>query len=233
MTDRELAVEQLQANYKVKGFITNDENNLTDVELSSLCEKLSSVNITIISDSEFEILKNRTDNDKENSNFETYFNDNEEFQEVFDVFSRLTQSQIKRCLQILNEKYNSTTNSEKDIVQMKKELSQTIGMQNSFRIEDLLYFSVKNSGTGRLLSNGQLILYKGAKLSFIPYQSARSDFSDSRKRYDSFIENGITTEDIIFKSPTGAAKFICGYSINGRISWKNKYGIRLKELLGE
>ncbi len=46
-------------------------------------------------------------------------------------------------------------------------------------------------------------------------------------------KNYIFTQDWAFSSPSLAAAIVVGYSINGRIAWKNKDGISLKEIEAE
>lgn len=45
------------------------------------------------------------------------------------------------------------------------------------------------------------------------------------------INDGKTVKDLIFKSPSTAANFVTGSSTNGLVAWKDKNGIKLKELL--
>ena len=53
------------------------------------------------------------------------------------------------------------------------------------------------------------------------------------------IDKGIIDEalvfqqDYLFSSPSLSAGIVVGYSINGRIAWKNKKGVTLKELESE
>jgi hypothetical protein len=113
-------------------------------------------------------------------------------------------------------------------------LLHTSDCEKTYIIPDLLYFSASEcSGSGRMIDEHCFILYKGAKISKNIYESGGSGLRKARSNYESQIENYITTEDIIFKSSTGAAEFICGYSINGKIAWKNQYGVTLKKLLSD
>lgn len=101
-------------------------------------------------------------------------------------------------------------------------------------IPDLLYFKTSNChGTGRMLSKRQFILYAGAILSDSVSDNSHNIISKNRNRYQGIIENNVTTENIIFGSSSAAGCFVCGYSVNGKIIWKNEMGISLKKLLGE
>ena len=52
-----------------------------------------------------------------------------------------------------------------------------------------------------------------------------------RKLRANSVENRILKKDILFKSPSSAANFVTGHSKNGYVSWKNKEGTILKDLL--
>lgn len=43
------------------------------------------------------------------------------------------------------------------------------------------------------------------------------------------VSNFITTEDILFTSPSAAADFLMGYSVSGPATWKDKNGVSLKD----
>ena len=47
---------------------------------------------------------------------------------------------------------------------------------------------------------------------------------------DGKVEDGITTEDILFSSSSAAATFALGYSVSGPQTWKAKDGRTLKEI---
>lgn len=100
----------------------------------------------------------------------------------------------------------------------------------------MLFFKTSTSnGTGRLLDNNQFVLYSGAIISDIVSSSSKThnSISKNRTRYRGIVDNNMTTENIIFNSSSAAACFICGYSVNGKIAWKNESGVTLKQLLGE
>lgn len=99
-------------------------------------------------------------------------------------------------------------------------------------VQDVLYFSASGcSGIGKMVGKNKFILYKGAKVSKELFASGRNEIKKTRLFYDDVIKDYETIQDISFKSASGAAKFICGYSINGKTAWKNKQGITLKQLL--
>lgn len=128
----------------------------------------------------------------------------------------------------------SNTNVTVTPIQHQTE-TQTISTETSAEyIPDLLYFKSSNChGIGRMLNKSQFILYAGVVLSDSVSNNSHNVISKNRNRYHSIIKNNVTTENIIFSSSSAAGCFICGYSVNGKITWKNEMGISLKKLLGE
>lgn len=53
------------------------------------------------------------------------------------------------------------------------------------------------------------------------------------KRHDSILvgNDGVLKQDIIFDSPTAAAQFVTGRSVNGYIAWRPENKMSLKEYL--
>ncbi len=99
---------------------------------------------------------------------------------------------------------------------------------------DLLYFSRngiqafgKNTDSGFYVLKGSTI----ANDKLADYVS--SGIKEAREKYASKIQKGILQEDICFGSSSTAATFVCGRSCNGLVEWKNKEGIKLKELVSK
>lgn len=47
------------------------------------------------------------------------------------------------------------------------------------------------------------------------------------------VENSTVIEDVVFKSASTAANYVCGSSTNGLTAWKDEHGKTLKSLLEE
>ncbi|MBZ7993559.1 DUF4357 domain-containing protein [Campylobacter sp. RM9333] len=92
--------------------------------------------------------------------------------------------------------------------------------------DDMLYF--KNIMCKRV-ENGFLVL-KGNEVArkYYDYVSSSVKKVIENAKVD---DNGILLEDMFFASASSAGSFITGNSVNGLISWKNKSGINLKELI--
>lgn len=89
---------------------------------------------------------------------------------------------------------------------------------------------------GKGLAKGQntndgFVILKGSKINPTETNSCPDHVRKSRRKYAEKIDdNWITTSDLHFSSPSGAAGFVGGASLNGKIEWKTCDGVPLKEL---
>lgn len=97
--------------------------------------------------------------------------------------------------------------------------------------EPLLYFENSNAkATGRRTSEGFVVL-KGSILSINITKSCPEAAIKARSKFtDTLDENNTLTEDVLFSSPSAAAAFVGGASLNGNEMWKTKDGIPLKHI---
>ncbi|QYH52380.1 GIY-YIG nuclease family protein [Liquorilactobacillus hordei] len=83
---------------------------------------------------------------------------------------------------------------------------------------------------GKQTSEG-FVVFKGSKLKTQVEKSASKATLKNRElakhKYD---ENFILLEDILFTSPSAAASFVTGSSVNGRKEWKDIYGKSINQL---
>lgn len=94
----------------------------------------------------------------------------------------------------------------------------------------LLFNRSSQNATGRRTSEGFVIL-KGSVISSDLQKSCPENVIKLRERYKSKIdENHTLTEDILLSSPSAAAAFVGGSSLNGNELWKTEDGITLKKL---
>lgn len=98
--------------------------------------------------------------------------------------------------------------------------------------EDILYFVMsKYNAKCRHTANG-FILLKGSQIAPSLKSSGGENGKKLREKYASIISpNYITLEDIYFSSSSMAAKFVAGSSLNGKLYWKTKDGVLLKDIL--
>ena len=86
-----------------------------------------------------------------------------------------------------------------------------------------------------IYNNGLLTVLKGSKIASKLANSPKLKYSAEalRARNDRELinENWILKKDIIFKSPTAAGHFVCGYSVTGMQCWKDENKKKLKELV--
>ncbi len=103
---------------------------------------------------------------------------------------------------------------------------------NQDEVKVLHYKTSKVDAFGRMTTDG-FVLLKGSKVSKESQKSSSQNMIDLRNKYaDKIDENGITTDDIVFKSPSGAASFVIFGSVNGMQIWK--YGDKsLKDIENE
>ncbi|MBQ8383820.1 MAG: GIY-YIG nuclease family protein [Spirochaetaceae bacterium] len=88
----------------------------------------------------------------------------------------------------------------------------------------------KIDATGRVTSDG-FVLLKGSRVRTERQASCKEYISETRKKYaEKISKDGILVDDIIFKSPSGAACFVWYGSVNGMEAWKNDEGKTLKQL---
>ena len=102
----------------------------------------------------------------------------------------------------------------------------------AFDDEPLLYFKRANinAATGRRTSEGFVVLKESTVVSELK-NSCPKNVVKLRERYKNRINsNYILTEDLLFASPSAAAAFVGGYSLNGNETWKTADGISLKYL---
>ena len=96
---------------------------------------------------------------------------------------------------------------------------------------ELLYFNYSDiKATGKRTSDGFVVL-KGSSISKQFTKSCPERVFKNREKYSSKIdENSILIENILFKSPSSAAEFVGGASLNGYGKWCNKNGVTLKKI---
>lgn len=97
--------------------------------------------------------------------------------------------------------------------------------------EPILSMSYSNAyAQGKRTSEGFVVL-KGSMINLNITQSCPENVSKNREKYrDKIDDKGVLYEDILFSSPSGAACFVGGASLNGKDYWKDENGVALKDL---
>lgn len=95
--------------------------------------------------------------------------------------------------------------------------------------EPLLYFeNSKAKAAGRRTSEG-FVVFKGSAITPSLQKSCPENVIRLRERYKTKTDvNYVLIEDILLSSPSAAAAFVGGSSLNGNEMWKTKDGITLK-----
>lgn len=97
-------------------------------------------------------------------------------------------------------------------------------------LDVLLYLNSSGArGTGRQTPEGFVVL-KGAKLQTIIKSSMKEHLKRLRKDYKGRIHGSTLLKDTLFDTPSAAAGFLTGTSVNGRVLWKNSLGQSLKDM---
>lgn len=108
--------------------------------------------------------------------------------------------------------------------QEKKDDTQTLYLTFSSRD------GVSGKAAGKRTNEG-FVLMKGSQINSATAASMPKSALKLREQYKNMIDKDfITTEDILFSSPSGASCFVCGRSSNGLDEWKNSAGVSLKAL---
>lgn len=85
-------------------------------------------------------------------------------------------------------------------------------------------------GRGRYTEDGFIVL-NGSRLRSCVPESCPDAALRARKLYEDKIKDGVLQEDIIFRTPSGAASFVGGGSINGWEKWQTDDGKSLKDIM--
>ncbi|MBM7817403.1 hypothetical protein JOE56_002097 [Brevibacterium paucivorans] len=109
------------------------------------------------------------------------------------------------------------------------ELSQSTGPVDE--AEPTLYLNAAEAnGTGRQSTDG-FVLFAGSKLRAEMTGSVPAAARENRFRYSNRVNSaGELQRDTLFGSPSAAASFLLGTSVNGRVVWKNDSGQTLREI---
>ena len=94
--------------------------------------------------------------------------------------------------------------------------------------EGVVYLtSRRTQARGRLLPGGGFVVLKGSVLSPLPAANSSSDKVKVKRQGK---EGSVISEDMLFKTPSVAAEYLCGQSTNGWNAWKAEDGRTLDEI---
>ncbi len=93
--------------------------------------------------------------------------------------------------------------------------------------EEILYYTTRAGtfeGKGQRTSDG-FVIFSGSRINPDAAESCPHSAITARERFSSLIDdNHVLTEDILLSSPSCAASFLCGFSVNGKDVWVNENG---------
>ena len=102
--------------------------------------------------------------------------------------------------------------------------------------ETLLFLKYKAlKATGRMVLPKGFIVYKDSEYKQNITSSCTTAIDKKRRELMLLgkMKNGVLTENVLFGSPSTAAKVLIGNSVNGNIVWVDSNGYTLKQLLAE
>ena len=91
---------------------------------------------------------------------------------------------------------------------------------------DILFY---NDAKCQIVSDGFMLL-EGSKIKETVANSCPSYIKQRRIDEKGNIKDSVIIKDIFFSSPSAAAAFVSGSSVSGNELWKNKDGIKLKDI---
>ncbi|MGL4819236.1 MAG: GIY-YIG nuclease family protein [Bacilli bacterium] len=102
--------------------------------------------------------------------------------------------------------------------------------------DDLLLFLKRKSRKSGIVIEASckqthegFVVLRGSRIETIDSDSITPSVKERRQKAQINVD-GILQEDVLFRSPSYAAAFIIGGSVNGLTEWKNADGVSLKEL---
>lgn len=102
--------------------------------------------------------------------------------------------------------------------------------------EELLFLKYKAlKATGKMVVPKGFVVCKGSEYNEIATSSCTTAIDNKRHELMKLgkMKNGVLTEDVLFGSPSTAAKVLIGNSVNGNILWVDSDGNTLKQILAE
>ncbi len=98
-------------------------------------------------------------------------------------------------------------------------------------LKHILYMSGKDYNATGKWENEEFVVFRGSKIKKETSSSCKNNILNKRKKF--FDENGGNNElksDMTFRSPSGAASFVSGMSINGWDCWKDENKCSLNDI---
>jgi hypothetical protein len=112
------------------------------------------------------------------------------------------------------------------------ELPEVFAAKEENTLNELLYLDYAGvKATGMMTDDGFAVL-KGSTLRSELVKTCPNSVIKMRDKHATAIKDFVLGKNILLKSPSGAATFVAGSSVNGYTIWKNKDGVTLKDILG-
>ena len=106
-----------------------------------------------------------------------------------------------------------------------------IESDSTSEVGETLYCKRKDADAVGVRTSDGFVLKKGSKIAATTTSGCPDHVLNKRQQHKNAIGNDfVTTEDILFHTPSGAAAFVCGASANGNVEWKNANGVLLRDI---
>ena len=92
------------------------------------------------------------------------------------------------------------------------------------------YFQTKNIDARGIITSDGFAVLKGSTVSEKTAPKCPETIRKLRSKHLEKIKDGLLAEDVLFSSPSAAAGFVGGYSVNGQTAWKTAEGVSLKDM---
>lgn len=86
------------------------------------------------------------------------------------------------------------------------------------------------NATAALTDDG-VVLLQGSSINEAMTNTCPETVKKNRELYADKIIDGVLQEDVLFKSPSGAATFVAGAHVNGKTYWQSENGKTIGELI--
>ena len=117
----------------------------------------------------------------------------------------------------------------------RKMSAQDVGVKEQQESEGIgphiFKMSYNGANATAALTDDGVVLLQGSSINEAMTNTCPETVKKNRELYADKIINGVLQEDVLFKSPSGAATFVAGAHVNGKTYWQSENGKTIGELI--